>query len=316
MSMNQDKKNISDTQHEYTFLSDELDLVLQCFPMGLVAFDLETTGLSPLIDRIIEIGAIKIGPDRKSSFFQTLVRPQIKIPPHTTAIHGITNDMVRDAPLIGPALASFESFCSGLPLVAHNAKFDIGFLAFSAHKSNSPIEEHEIYCSCHFSRKILKEMPNHRLATLSRELNISLENHHRAGDDAMASMRIYIKCLERLKKSNKLPLFSTSLLCHSSQFRKEVELEISPHLLPLVEKAQAQEVVGIIYKGGSMKNQLRPIRPVSLLPMPGGNILYALCMVSNTYKSFALNKIVKVEELTEDIEWIIKKLNQVKKISV
>ena len=77
--------------------------VLEFFPQGIIAIDLETTGLSPLVDRIIEIAAMKITPE-ETTVFQTLINPQIPIPPHTTAIHKITDEMVKDSPKLQAVL--------------------------------------------------------------------------------------------------------------------------------------------------------------------------------------------------------------------
>ncbi|MBT6325321.1 MAG: 3'-5' exonuclease, partial [Bdellovibrionales bacterium] len=107
--------------------SSELDALRIEFPNGVVFFDLETTGLSPLVNKIIEIGAIKIAND-SVSYFSTLINPKVKIPEATIKIHKITDDMVEDSELIEQVLPRFMSFISDHSLVAHNAKFDIGFL--------------------------------------------------------------------------------------------------------------------------------------------------------------------------------------------
>src|SRR5690606_3617822 len=106
----------------------ELQTLLRFFPQGLVAFDLEMTGLSPLLDKIIEIAAIKILPDGQIESFHTLVNPLIEIPKKTTEFHMITDEMVKDAPTLKRPLKNFIEFYGNLPLVAHNAQFDVGFL--------------------------------------------------------------------------------------------------------------------------------------------------------------------------------------------
>ena len=156
-----------------SFLTDsEKETLLRSFPNGIVAVDLETTGLSPLVDKIIELSAIKITPYGEEIFDQ-LIDPKIDIPQFTIDIHGITNDMVEGKPELSEVLPGFTKFLGSLPLVAHNAKFDSGFIVFGMHQNKLPLNESHVYCTVRFSRYSLKGMPNFKLATLSKELDIS-----------------------------------------------------------------------------------------------------------------------------------------------
>ena len=270
---------------------EEKEVLLKNFPEGLVAFDLETTGLSPLIDKIVEISAVKLMPSGEIENFDQLVNPGILIDPAITEIHGITNQMVENKPALSEVLPEWESFVDNLSLVAHNAQFDCGFLVFAYHQLKKPLPTNKAYCSIKLSRAGFKDVKNYKLKTLASIFDIPLENHHRALDDALASLRIFSQAL--LKKAPR----GKSYLFRLNDFNLDKLEELPEHLQPLVSKVAKQQLVDIKYKGGSHKGVFRPIRPISLLPMPKGNILYAHCLLSDIYKSFALNKITEVKEL-------------------
>lgn len=270
--------------------------LLEIFKDGIVAIDLETTGLSPLIDEIIELAAIKITPE-SLDVWDTLIDPQKPIPPETTEIHGITDQMVEGQPVIKEVFEPFLKFTEGLPIIAHNAKFDIGFLVFSQHQNKIELKRNEVYCTVKASRKAFPHMESHRLGNLCEKLDIKLENHHRATDDALACLYLFNKCVQTEHKDIVL---KESRLFNTEDFKRNTFSALPKKLEILKKKAERQTVVDIKYKGGSHKGKYRPIKPVSLLPMPEGNILYALCLLTNIYKSFALSKIQDVKELNAE----------------
>jgi DNA polymerase III epsilon subunit family exonuclease len=286
----------------------EREALLECFPRGVVALDLETTGLSPLIDKIIELSAIKISPQGDSSFDQ-LIDPEIAIPQHTIEIHGIKDQDVLGKPKIAKVLTEFVSFCDGLPLIAHNARFDIGFIVFQLHQLNLALPESKAVCSVKLSRQVFKQdVENHKLSTLAAYLDIPLVNHHRALDDAFAALRITALALVKQKESGKINL-GEAVLFRLSDFNKSKNFEIPEKLQGLSKKIAGGQIVDIKYSGGNHKNQFRPVRPIGLLPMPEGAILYAHCLQSNLYKSFSLRKIVEFKELSaEEIRVRLEKL--------
>ncbi len=283
--------------------------LLEIFPNGLVAIDLETTGLSPLIDRIIEVAAIKVTKDAVT-VLDSLINPKIPIPDFTTDIHGIRDEDVQGKPFLCDFLPQFKEFIGDLPLIAHNAKFDAGFIVFAAHQLNFELTKNDFYCTVKASRNAFPDMPNHKLGTVAKELNLPLENHHRAEDDAKASLLLFNKALAGpfAKK-----VLKESYMFKLSDFKKNKFPPLPEKLNILKKKVETQTPVDIKYKGGSHKGKYRPIKPVALLPMPEGNILYGLCLLSNLYKSFSLLKIQDVKELNaEEIAERYKALNEIK----
>lgn len=291
-----------------TLTNSEHQKLLEFFPEGLIAIDLETTGLSPLVDRIIEIAAFKVtkfGVTR----FETLVNPEISIPAYTTAIHNITDEMVLNSPRLIEVLNELKDFLGELPIVAHNAKFDLGFIVMGLQREKIKLSSALIYCSCKMSRITHQEMPNHKLGTLVKELKIPLVNHHRALDDAYASLMVFIRGLERIKPEN---LQSHGFLFSLDQF-DELKTENLPlHLEELNKLVKESAVIEIQYSGGNHKNKFRPVKLTSLLNTPDGNILYARCLWSDIYKSFKLNKIMAIRHPSaEDIQqWLVKPNNK------
>jgi DNA polymerase III subunit epsilon len=277
-------------------------LLLDYFPRGVVALDLEMTGLSPLNDHIIEIGAIKITPQREQvATFDQLVKPPVKISAANMAIHGITDQMVANSPAIKEVLPKLLAFVGELPLIAHNAKFDVGYLIAAIHHYGLEIPGCPIFCSCQLSRITFRQMSSHRLADLTTNLMIPLTNHHRAHGDAVAALLLFQAALREVAAQGKpSDYYLQSRYCNLSDFDPEkCTLDLPGHLFSLYDYTPRQELVEISYRGGKRKNQFRPVRPISLLPMPGGNILYAHCLESDLYKSYILDKISEVKPLTK-----------------
>jgi DNA polymerase III subunit alpha, Gram-positive type len=167
------------------------------FSGSFVVFDVETTGLNPSSDRLIEIGAVKIQNFQIVDSFNTFVNPGIPIPPFITKLTSIHDDMVKDAPLPKEALASFLEFTQDSVLVAHNANFDMGFIRLGALREGLAFQN-PLIDTVTLSRRLLPELKKHKLNIVAKHFGIALENHHRAVDDALATAKIFLKFLETL----------------------------------------------------------------------------------------------------------------------
>src|SRR5437763_7020213 len=137
-----------------------------------VVFDLETTGGSAEADAITEIGAVKVRGGEVLGEFATLVDPGRGIPPPVVALTGITEAMVRTAPLLSAVLPAFLEFASGAVLVAHNAGFDVGFLRAAAQRLGYAWPRPPVVCTVRLARRGLSRAvaPSCRLAALGRLL--------------------------------------------------------------------------------------------------------------------------------------------------
>ncbi|MFP4698098.1 MAG: PolC-type DNA polymerase III [Eubacteriales bacterium] len=170
-----------------------------------VVFDLETTGFLPGRDKITEIGAIKIKNGVIIDRFSTFVNPERPIPSDVEKLTGINNYMVQDAPTIEKILPDFLEFVGDAVFVAHNADFDMSFINFFALEQNIEINP-TVLDTVMLARMLLPKLNRYKLNTIAKELDISLENHHRAVDDALATAEIFIKFIKMLKERDIITL--------------------------------------------------------------------------------------------------------------
>jgi DNA polymerase III epsilon subunit family exonuclease len=156
---------------------------------NFIAVDLETTGLSPQYNEIIEIGAIKYINATPVAKFNRLVKPQKYIPSRITKLTGISNKMVANAPPIEVVLPQFLQFIERYHLVIHNAPFDMGFLlANTRAKITNPVIDTVQACRRYFN------FPDNKLKTVCSELKIINKTHHRALNDCYAVGQVYLAC--------------------------------------------------------------------------------------------------------------------------
>jgi len=167
---------------------------------GFVVFDLETTGTRAPPCRITEIGAYRVRNGKVAEEFHTLVNPEMPIPPFIRSLTGIDDDMVRDAPKFRDIASEFLNFIDDSVLIAHNARFDMGFLN---HEIGRVFEDYRVWnpslCTVQLSRRLLPHIENHRLNTVANYFSIELLNHHRASDDARATAHIFVNLLKDLQ---------------------------------------------------------------------------------------------------------------------
>ena len=171
----------------------------QSFDDPYVVFDIETTGFSPLNNRIIEIGAVRVEKGVITDRFSTFVNPDVPIPFRIEQLTGINDNMVLPAPRIEKVLPEFLAFCEGAALVAHNASFDVSFISHNAQLLGIPFEP-TVLDTVTLARLLLPQLNRYKLDTVAKALGVSLENHHRAVDDAGATAEIFVAFLKMLKE--------------------------------------------------------------------------------------------------------------------
>ena len=164
------------------------------FDGTFVVFDLETTGLDATKEEIIEIGACKVVNGRIDETFSTFVKPSKHIPKEITELTSINDEMVKDAPTINYVMPDFYKFCDGVTIVAQNTAFDMS-LIHNISKKFSYNFNHPTMDTMVMAREKLPGLKNYKLGTIVEKLNISLENAHRAIDDATATAKAFIKLM-------------------------------------------------------------------------------------------------------------------------
>ena len=187
------------------YLVDDLKALIeqpagQTFDDTYVVFDLETTGFSSEYDRIIEIGAVKYQNRRRVDSFSCFVNPEIPIPFRIEKLTGINDSMVIDAETIETVLPRFIDFCEGAVLVAHNADFDSGFIKTKAKQIMGVDKKYTVVDTVALARALLPQLNRYKLDTVAKAVGVSLENHHRAVDDAECCAGIFLRFMTMMEE--------------------------------------------------------------------------------------------------------------------
>lgn len=161
----------------------------------IVAFDIETTGLDPKNDSIIEIGAVKFNGNRVVSEFSKLINPRKPINQFITNLTGISNSMVMNAPFIVDVLPEIQDFVGDAIILGQNINFDLSFFEkYRAFKYNETIDTYEI------AAIVMPSAPRYGLGSLAQQLGVVLTNAHRALDDARATMQVYQQLQKKIEE--------------------------------------------------------------------------------------------------------------------
>lgn len=164
-----------------------------------VVFDIETTGFSPDINHIIEIGAVKVENGKIVDRFSSFVNPQVPIPYRIEELTHINDSMVIDAPTVEVVLPQFLAFCEGCVMVAHNADFDVSFIKRKA--TNLGVDFNPTYVdTVAMARYLLPNLNRFKLDTVAKAVGVNLDNHHRAVDDAACTAEIFVKFIVMLEE--------------------------------------------------------------------------------------------------------------------
>ena len=177
----------------------------QSLDSPFVVFDIETTGFSPASCKIIEIGAVRVEEGRIVKRFSTFVNPEAPIPFRIENLTGINDNMVLPAPTIDQVLPEFLRFCEGAVMVAHNAGFDMSFIRKNCGDLGID-REFTVVDTVAMARFLLPGLNRFKLDTVAKALGVSLENHHRAVDDAACTAEIFVKFVKMLKERDILDL--------------------------------------------------------------------------------------------------------------
>lgn len=168
--------------------------------------DTETTGYTPKYAKMVEIAAVKIYPDFTIDYentFSELINPEISIPYNAYKVHNISNDMVKDKPLIQDIMPSFLSFAKDSVIVGHNVNFDMRFIKHEAQNCNLPLTFNHVLDTLSLSKKAVPNLEAYKLDNLIDYFNINLNidnsDRHRALFDAVNTAIVMIKCLEILQ---------------------------------------------------------------------------------------------------------------------
>ncbi len=256
------------------------------------AVDLETTGVNPAFDKIVEIGAVRFKLDGGSICYQTLVNPGIHMPPNVIRIHGITDSMVSGSPALEDVRDKFFSFIEGTVLVIQNPRFDLSFIERAFRQSNVQRPELQALDTVRLAKKYFTELPNHKLSTLASHLGLELVSH-RALDDAIACMAVFCETLKGFGLSGE-STFSDLIRVHGDPVRPGMISESSAGR-EVWRKICIGEEVTIKYIDSDGVATRRLILPKEFLTYGKNNYILAHCFLRDSERCFMTSRITCVE---------------------
>ena len=169
-----------------------------------VVFDTETTGFTPYSDQMIEIGAVKIKNGIVTDRFDELINPHRKLPTKIVELTSITDEMLQDKDTEENVVKRFKEFIQDMPMVAHNAKFDIGFMTAAYNKYNLGEFNNTVLDTMSIARMLYPEWKNHKLSTLVKNLEVPWDEdlHHRGDYDSEGTAIAFYKMCKTLSNRN------------------------------------------------------------------------------------------------------------------
>lgn len=260
-----------------------------------IAFDTETSGAYPVGFDVVEFGAVKWFKGEEVGRLQMLLKPRELMSDFIIGIHGITNEMVLEAPTMSDKVREIHEFFKGAVVMAHHAPFDLGFMAIDFEKAQLPLPPEPALCTSLLSRKWIHGVDNHKLQTLVKHLKIDGGQAHRAYDDAKACLQVGLACFE------KMPPGTTLAGAIKSQGKnlwwKDYSLSAlnDSKFKTLIEAIQTKKDVDMCYEGGSSRGETRRVTPIGIVRNPDGDYLQAFCHKDQSAKRYYLNRISDVQ---------------------
>jgi DNA polymerase III subunit epsilon len=262
--------------------------------VSFVALDTETTGLFPIMHRLVEVGAVRFRLDgQELATFQRLINPEIPIPKDVQHVHGITDRMVRGKPTIEHVLPQFIEFLGhhDTILLAHNALFDLGFLAMALTRLRITYPPHYLLDTLHMARRLYPAWPSHSLEYVATRLKVAKRAEHRALSDARLVKDIFLAVLQHVpavRTITDLARFSLPLTFADAPV---FAIEPPPGFEALTTALSERCAITIVYEHGWQRPQPRMITPRLVLEVQGVAYVIAHCHLSGAERTFRLDRI-------------------------
>ncbi len=254
------------------------------------ALDLETTGINPVIDAIIEIGLIRFTMERELESYSSFVNPGRSIPDGAVCVHGITEDMVKDSPAIGELLGGVADFIGNAPLIIHNPRFDLAFLEVAFKKCGRSLPAFGAYDTVRLAQRTFI-MPNYKLRTLCENLKIEVPVH-RALSDAYACMEVFRRVVSHHDREQNWDFTNLERL-HGKVINPRLTKK-QKERLDVKNKIYIGDVVKIQYIDENGDVTVRQILPKQLIKGGKADYLLAYCYLRHDDRYFNTRRIMKV----------------------
>ncbi len=263
----------------------------------LVVFDTETTGLAGP-PHLLELGAVRILGGEIESHFTSLVRPEAPVEDEALALHGIDDDMVRDAPDAGAALADFFEFAGDAWLAAHDAPRDAYVLAFECVRHGIDPSDAPVVDTLAIAKRLIPESPDHRLETLVHQLDLDSDEGHRALPDAVSAWKVLEECLARSENPSPSALLTLSPRITTVAGAVPAKPRIPRRLRPLEDAARDGACVVLHYgeASGSEPPARLSVTPRLLFRMANRGYLEGECGSTGLLKTYRLDRIQRVTD--------------------
>lgn len=274
-------------------MDNELELSDFLKQTTFVAFDTETTGLLALSHYIVELAAVKfrLGSDVTEQF-QELVKPEISMPAEVIAIHGISDEMVAEAPSISEVLSSFIEFCGDESiLIAHNAPFDISFIAQELKRHGLTFGASRVIDTVDIFRRFYPGLPGYALLSLAKQFEIADSQSHRALADARLVHQLFLRAVPKLPKGMDAVNLADHLAVHDIDSFLSAEIELPKKFVELPLAIEQGCRMRMVYAKKGEGPHTRVVRPSGLQRMNGVVYLSAYCEMVNAQRTFRLDRI-------------------------
>lgn len=263
-----------------------------------IAFDVETTGLSPEGCRLTEVAGVAFRLDGTiEARFEELCHPGHPIPPEVSALTGITDAMVAHAAPPEEVIERFLEFAQGGVLVAHNALFDGSFLAAELERAQKKLPALTMIDTLDWARSQLR-LRDFRLSTVARYFHLRPQGSHRAALDAHTAMGVFLALAARAGATDRLRLMAAAKPFPLSMCAVSA-VQLPPGLSGLPELIEVGRRVHITYEGGTQGELPRPVTPKGLTRIGPASYLIAYCHRDKREKQFRLDRITSLRPLEE-----------------
>ena len=285
--------------------------------LEFVAFDLETTGCVAAGDAVVEVGAVRFGwdggvIDGRGATFQSLVNPRRRIPPNVIRVHGITDADVAEAPPVEDVLPGFVDFLgdpAGTVLMAHNARFDMGFVGAALYRGGFDAPPHAVVDTVRLSRKRMPRADGHSLRKIARRFGVAETTDHRGLSDSLVLRDVFLHLAHRPPAVRTFGQLDA--LCGCGPLRSEIPTPgpTTGRRWPARRSAPAgtteearltaaialRRSVRIVYDGGTKGAGRRDVTPRDLVRRGGDLYLLAWCHADGREKRYRMDRIREVE---------------------
>ncbi|MBW7875649.1 MAG: WYL domain-containing protein [Candidatus Cloacimonetes bacterium] len=260
-----------------------------------IAFDIESTGLNPFYDRLIELAAIRFELDpvggncRETGVFQRLINPTIPIPEQASKVHRIYDADVSDKPVAKDVLPEFLDFIGkDSILVAHNAQFDTEFIGAELFMAGIDWPPNPVWDTLSMSRALIPNIMNHKLETLVHHFALPVRDFHRAEDDSRYLVLLFAKFLKLAGGLDFLSKHASVTYARSVKALLDVRLSLSQ--APINQAIRSKKALSFVYEEMGQNRNVR-FRPLFLFKSDKYNWISGTDLDHNGPKCYRLDRI-------------------------